>query len=384
MPDLTDQLHVTAETPESIKARLLADTNAGIDPNDPAYADTVPGSIWDDFNGALTLEVDRVYDRFNEVVAAAIPASTSGIFADAWALSLGLERKAATPAAGVVTFTGPNGTAIAPGTQVATVTTALDTDPATYAVDVGGTISGTSIDLAVTAVDQGSPGNVPANTVTVLDTPITGVTVTNADAMTGGSDVETDEALVVRLVRKLSGAGGAGNLDDYINWGLNWPGVGFVTAQPNTPSLGHVTVVITDVNNDPAPTSMVNALQAFLDPSASPAQGEGEAPVGATVHVSTPTSFAVAVVSDVTLDPGYTFDGDSGSIAVRAAIEESVGRYINRLPAGGDVIHNKALAAIIDVVGVADVVTLTLNGSGTNVAVSGTQVAAMTTPITLS
>jgi uncharacterized phage protein gp47/JayE len=382
--DLTDQLRIAAETPDTIRARLIADTNATGDPTD-----TTIGSIWDDLNGAAALELDRVYDRFNEVAAAAIPALTFGAFLDAWAASVGLERLDATAAAGAVTFTGTAGTVIPTGAQVSTPQTSPDTEPVTFQATSGATISGGSVDLTVVAVDVGAQGNVPAGTVTNLDTPISGVSVTNSSAITGGSDVETDEHLQARLLRKLGAPAGGGNAAYYLNLALNTPGVGFATVQPNTPSVGHVAVVITDVNNDPAPSTLVAALQAALDPSGSASQGAGQAAIGATVTVSTPTSLAITVAAKVILDAGFSLDGSTGTFAVGDAIEASVARYVNRLPVGGDVLRNKVIAAFVDVTGVQDVVTsgtgaLTINGGSGDVAVSATQVASLVTPLTLT
>lgn len=384
--DLTDALQITSETPDTIKTRLLTDTNAGVDPSDPSYADTTVGGFWDDLNGAMSLELDRVYDRFNEVAAAAIPGLSFGAFLDAWATSLGIDRNDAAFAGGVVRFTGPDGTVIAAGTQVSTPQTSSDEDEVDYTVTTGGTVASGHVDLDVQAVDAGSQGNVPANSVTILDTEIDGVSVTNPAAMTGGADVETDEALQKRIVRKLTGAGGAGNADFYINAALDKPGVGFATVQPNTPSIGHATVVITDVNNDPAPGGLVDSLQADLDPSGSAAQGAGLAPIGATVIVSTPTGIAVAVAAALTLAAGYSLDGDPGTFAVRDAVTASVARYVNGLPPGGDVLKNRVIAAIVDTLGVVDVnaSTLTINSVSADLAVGSTQVPSLTTPLTLT
>lgn len=380
LADLTDDLKVADESPESIKARLIADTNAGIDPADPAYADTAPGGFWDDVEGAGALEWDRLYDRMNGVAAAAIPASSYGAFLDSWAESLGLERKDAALAGGTVTLTGADGTIVPVGTQVSTAQTSEDAEPVEFQTTSGGTIGVSGeLDLAVVAVDAGSEGNVPANTVTIMDSSVD-ATPANAAAMTGGADVETDEALRKRILRKLSGAGGGGNADDYVNWALNYPGVGYVTVQPNVPTIGHVTVLITDINNDPMPSHAIDGLQAQLDPSATATQGAGQAPVGATAHVDTPSSLAIDIdASGITLEPGYSLDGAAGTRDAGTPIRESLARYVNNLPVGGDVVRNKVVAAIVDVPGVVDFdeTALALNGStsGNAVAVSATQVA---------
>lgn len=380
MTDLTDLLPLTTETPETIKARLLADVNAGIDPTDPMYLDTVPGAFWDDLMGAASLEFDRLYDRMHsEVPAAALPATTAGEWLDAWANSVGLERKDETAAAGVVEFTAPPTTAIATGTQVSTVQTAADTDPIVFETTEGGVVDGSGVlALPVQAIAPGAEGNVPANTVTVIASTIAaGATATNPNAITGGSDVETDEALQARLMAKLSGAGGGGNVDWYIAEALAVPGVGFVTVFANTPANGNVTVRITDVNNDPAPSELVAIVQQKFDPSSDPGQGAGEAPPGAIVHVDTPAATDVTVDATVALATGYSLDGAGGTRATGPAITAAVARYGNGRPVGGDVVHNKVLAAIIDVEGVDDVTALTLNGAGGDVAIDDTHVASI-------
>lgn len=387
--DLTTRLPLAVETPETIRARLLADVNAGIDPGDPTYQDTVGGSIWLDLNGAMSLELDRVYDRaHNEVPAAALPATAVGEWLDGWASALGLTRLDETSAFGIVEFTAAAGTAVPTGTQVSTVQTSADSDPVTLQVTAGAVVGVSGVlDLAVLAITAGAAGNVAASTVTQLGSPLANpATVNNPDAITGGSDVETDEALSKRILRKMSGTAAGGNADWYINEALNEPGVGFATVFVHTPSPGHVTLSITDVNNDPfaGGSPVVISLQNRLDPSSSPSQGAGEAPAGATVHISTPSATNITLVATIVPTDGYTLDGTGGTRALRQTITDAVSRYVDALPVGGDVVHNTVLAAIIDVEGVYDVSALTLNGSGANVAIDSTHVASLVKPLTLT
>lgn len=381
MADLIDSFPLVRETPESIRARMLADTNAGIDPSDPLYADVLPGSVWDDMARADALEFDRLYDRaINEVPAAAMPGLATGVWLDGWADVVDLQRKVATPATGVATFTGDDGTDVPTGTQVSTEAPTPDADPITFQVTTPGTISGGSIDLPIAAVDAGSAGNVAANAVTLMDSEVD-ATVTNAAAISGGSDVETDEQLQGRVTRKLKGTNGAGNQDYYLNIALNEPGVGFATIEPNTPSLGHVKVSITDSANHPfATTTVIDSLQAKLDPSGSAAQGAGLSTIGATVVVSTPTTTAVAVSATLVLATGYSIDGAGGTIALRDDITAAVARYFAELGVGDDVVHNKILAAIIDGEGVLNVSALT----PADTAIAADHLAVLTLPLTLA
>jgi uncharacterized phage protein gp47/JayE len=384
--EIVDLFPLKGETPESVLARLQADQNAGIDPTDPVYADILPGSVWDDLERADALEFDRVYDRMTtEVPAAALPALATGLWLDAWADTLGLERTAAAPAGGTVRFSGADGIEVGVGTQVSTEQPDETTDPVAFQTTAGGTITGGHVDLAVVAVNAGAAGDVAANSVTLLDTPLSGaVTVSNAAAMTGGADVESDEHLQGRIVEELRGSAGAGNRDWYRHAALNEPGVGYVTVLANTPSTGHVTVVISDPDNKPVPSFVVDALQARLDPSATTSQGDGDAPVGATVVVETITTTNVTVAATIVPVAGYSVDGAGGTISLRPDITASVREYVNGLPAGASVLHNKVLAAIVDVTGVVNVSALTLNGGGGDVSIGSTAVAELVEPLTLS
>lgn len=370
--DLTAELPLLLESPASVRGRMLQAVNAGVDPTDSSYADDVPGGWFDDMSGAYSLEADRIYDRtLTEVPAAAMPTTAIGVWLDGWAAALGLARKPATYAEGVETFAGSDGTEIIAGTQVSTEQATADADPIVFQVVDGGTISGGAIDLAVQALNQGAQGNVPAASVTVLASPISGITITNATAITGGSDVETDEALSDRVGKRLTGTQGAGNVPYYENIALNYPGVGFVKVKPNNPSIGHVTVVIFDVNRDPAPTSMIDGLQAELDPSGSAGQGRGLAAPGATIIVATTTATVMAVTATLTLEDGFSDDGSAGTTDVTPDVLENLEAYFTTLLDGDTVIRSKVAAALVDVTGVADYTALSIaSNTTTNVTVA--------------
>jgi uncharacterized phage protein gp47/JayE len=385
-----DRPTLTGEDLDRIRARMAARVNLGVDPRSPAFLDAIVGSIFGDLEGPAALELDQFYD-FAEVVARAIiPASSFGVWLDDWAESLGIERNDAAFAGGTVTFTGANGSTIAPGQQV-TTTTGPDDDPIAFQVDSpGGTIgvSGT-LDLPVTAVEAGSVGNVAAGTITIPSPAVTGVTaVSNAAAMTGGADVEDDERLNQRVREQLSAELGSGTIASYVSLSKDQaPGVGFVTVRPHARGPGTVDVYITDLNNDPMPPGAVAALQAILDPVTQ--QGRGLAPIGHDVLVLTPTGFPVTVTATITHETGYSLTGAGGTIATHATIEAAIRRYIDGLDVGDDVVRNKVVAAIVDVTGVANVTTtggsaLAVNGATTEtVAVPATEVAVSST-ITLA
>jgi uncharacterized phage protein gp47/JayE len=285
-------------------------------------------------------------------------------------------RKDAARAGGFIRFSGTNGSFIAVGTIVAVAQVDPTADEVTFETIESGTISGGYVDLEVLAVDAGSSGNVETDTVTILVSPVAGVTsVTNPSPLSGGEEIETDEAYRERILLAYAGVHGGGTIDDYRSWALAYPGVGFATVEPVWAGAGTVRVIITDVNNNPVSAGVVAGLQAQLDPIAG--QGRGLAPIGATVTVATPTLKTVNVVSDVTLLTGYSLDGAGGTenLTDRHRRVDSAA-YVERPRAGRRRdLEATSLRRSSRSSASYDVVTLTLNGGATNVAVASLEVA---------
>ena len=376
MPDPVEFVPIFNETADGIRARMFADMNAGLQPDDPAFLDTTPGGFAWDLTGASVLEIERLYDAVGaEMISACLPTYAWGTYLDEHALTIGLVRKDAVKSTGEVTFTGTSGTLIAVGTEVSTLQTTPEGEPISFETTEPGTIPvGGAITLDIAAAEPGTESNVAAGTVTVLQSPLSGIaSVTNAQPTLGGADVESDERLRERILLAYSGSQGSGTITDYKAWSLSYPGVGFVTVIPQATGAGTVGVVITDATNRPVSAAVVNGLQAQLDPVAG--QGRGQAPIGASVTVSTPTLLTVNVLADITLDSGYSLDGAGGTINVTADVTSALKAYIDRLAPGDDVIRYHAMSQVFDVPGVADIVTFTLNGAASNTVVSASQVA---------
>lgn len=143
---------------------------------------------------------------------------------DALSANYGLVRKQGTASTGTITFqirnfstssspiTVPTGTTVSSTgsdgvLQISFVTTeALFFDPAvapTYFNPITGLYELTA---SIISSEIGSSGNVSAGTITQLDSNITGITsVTNTVATTGGTDIESNEALADRAKDKLAG-----------------------------------------------------------------------------------------------------------------------------------------------------------------------------------
>jgi uncharacterized phage protein gp47/JayE len=382
---------LSVDTVETILGRIVADQNAGIDPNDPSFLDLTPGAIANDFDVAFSIEIDRLRDfASNEVPRTGIPTLAQGPFLDAHAEANGLARKEANPADGLVTFTGAAGTIVNTGVVVATEAPAPDANGQAFQTTAGGTVDSSLgggqgvVMLPVVAQLAGSAGNVLSGAISQLNTGVGGITaVTNALPMSGGADVESDSQLQDRLGNALAGTQGAGTISDYQRWFLAIPGVGNVSVQSNWAGTCTVRVMVTDENNNPLSTAFIAAQQAAWDPNAN-GDGSGLGPIGHILTIATPVGLAVTVAATVTFNSGYSYDGTAGTRAIRANIVAAIQAYISSLPAGGYVILNKVLAAILDVEGVANVSVagssaLKLNGTAADLPISSADVALFST-----
>lgn len=238
--------------------------------------------------------------------------------------------------------------------------------------------------LAVEAVEAGQDGNLSALAITNLDTPNVGVdSVYNANPITSGEEVETDEALRTRILFEFEGQGG-GSENDYRRWALSIAGVGRVFVNPVWLGPGTVQVVVMQEDGDAVSPEIVDAVQQYLDPI--PGLGRGVAPVGAEVTVQTPAVVNIAVAGTVTFATGYSLDGGGGTIATRAQIEQALSDYVDNLDVGEDVIYEHVKAQLFRVEGVYNVSGVTVNGGTADVALTSdpAQVAQLTTPVSLA
>lgn len=378
MPELADRMPLINVTAADVRARVDADANAGLDPDDSRFIDTTEGGFYWDITQPLILEITRLWDFAASEVPASIYVATSwGENLDDHGETIDVPRKDQSYATGEVTFTGEDGTIIAIGTQIGTPQTDPEEEPPSFVTTAAGTITEGAVVLAVKAVEPGGASNVGAGAASILLSPAEGIeSVENIEALTGGADVETDEAYRARLLIEFGAAQGAGNVADYKRWALAYEGVGFVRVVPLWNGPGTVLVVVTDGENNPVSLTVTEGLQAELDPV--PGEGEGKAPIGAEVTVSTPTSVTVAVEAEgLELEPGYSLDGASGTVAVRESLEQALSEYIDRLAPGEDVLLNKAESRFFLVEGLRNLGTLKLAGSSANKTITDEQVASM-------
>lgn len=341
----------------------------------PSTYDTTQGSIVYDLLASFAVELETAYQTLDAVAAQAYPQTATDSALDALANSFALERLVAATAVCTLTFTGTAGTEIGLGTRVST----LSPDPQTgdvivFETDEEVTIGGGgTVTVTATAVLPGIAGNVSAAALTVLETEIDGVTVTNA-AATGGRDEEDDEGLRGRLLAALSGARGAGTATDYEAWALEVSGVASAFVEPLWNGNGTVRVTVSDASDAPVSQAALTEVTALI---------EARAPVGADVTVITPATLAVKVSALLTLEAGYSI------AAVQGSLEDALEAYYRDLAPGATVYLSQVSALLAKTPHVVDVSTVQLATAGAfsaaNVVLpSGTKAVLGTPPLTLA
>lgn len=229
--------------------RMLQVLSAGrgdVDPLNFAPANYVPG---DPLRTLLELAGEGVADverTVEQLGRGGYLQTATGQWLDALVEShYGLLRQPSTFASGLVRFTASSGGAVGvPAGMIVGTASGLR-----YTTrDAVNLEAGQSADVHATAESPGAASNVPNGAVTILHTPLPGLSVTNPSGwlITNGTDAETDEALRRRASLRWAELGGGATRAAYEYWALTAdPGVDRVRVLDQHPrGQGTVDVVL--------------------------------------------------------------------------------------------------------------------------------------------
>lgn len=173
----------------------------------------------------------------------------------------------------------------------------------------------------VTCEEAGSIGNSYSGVLSPVDF-IAGLTTCYLKTLTySGTDTETDDALRQRFETSLVEIAFGGNVAAYKEFISAIEGVGAVQvwgcydSTDNTKKNGHVTCVIVDEDFTAAEEGLIAEVQEKVDPNED-GEGLGMAPIGAKVHIITPTETTVNVSVSVV--------GSVSEATVKQTIEDYV------------------------------------------------------------
>ncbi len=149
--------------------------------------------------------------------------------------------KPETPASGLVTFTGNNGSVIDVGA------TLRRSDNVEYILQNVVTITGGTGQGNVVAVVKGAAGNTVAGTKLSLTSPVAGINtnaVAGTNGLVGGNEAETPDEFRYRIAEIAASKPQGGNDGDYINWAREMPGVTRAWSYSGIAGAGTVTVLL--------------------------------------------------------------------------------------------------------------------------------------------
>ena len=333
-------------TPESIEANIL-DGITQFDTREGSFARTLvaPASyeIWKGYT-ALEAVPDMIF--VNE---------QSGQYIDKKAADFGIIRKPGEKASTEITLNGRAGTVVPAGKIF------LTADGLGYTLDKQAVIpSDGSVKGTITAQEVGSAYNVSAGEISVQQSPLSGLSSFSCGEAAGGVDRETDAQLVARYYDYIRKPATSGNVYQYEQWAESVSGVGQAKVFPLWNGNGTVKVVISDQEYGVAPPETVEACRQYI---------ESVRPIGATVTVESAAALNLTINANVETDSTITAE------TVKLKFTEKANEYLRSITFQKDeVIYNRLLFLLLDVDGVQDVVSMTVNGGTGNIPVGENEI----------
>jgi len=355
--------YLKEQTEEAILERMLSRVPADLDKSEGSY-------IWDSLAPAA-YQFYMASEWAQEVLNRGFAMTTFGPYLRMRCEEHGLLPRPAVAATGTVKITGVPGTVIPLGTQVATpadeLTATSSIEYMTTEVAVLNSQGGAAVPIK--AVEAGIAGNVPIGAISLLLQPISGVTgITNEMPTSGGADEESDESLLARYLLKVRQPGTSGNKADYQQWALEMPSVSRVQVEPLWNGPGTVRIFVLGENKRAPAQAIVDHVQEYIAPAAG--QGEGKAPIGATVNVVAAAEVPLHIEAKLTIASGSTLE------QVRRDFEAGLAEYLEQLAFVDSLVrYNRIAAILLDIPRIVDYENLTVNGGIDNIDLSLGQVA---------
>ena len=354
-------MSITIKTQDDLNTDLLSNISEDYEKS--------TGFLTGDLVKTSAIELAKIYTAIEQMIALVNVDNLTGDELTKYVLQRkGISRKPATYAQVDLTIAG-SGT-VNQGDLFATASNIQFESTETVS------ISGTST-VKAQAVVSGTTGNVGANTITIMPITLTGITsVTNASASYGGYAEETDDSLRERYYEALQKSATSGNVYHYLSWAKSVNGCGNAKVFPTWNGANTVKVVIIDENMQPASQTLIDAVQAYIDPkgtaNVSWGRGSGQAPSGAYCTVVSADAVTISVNVDITISSGYDMNG------VKTVIQNNISDYLASIAFEQDYVSYAKIGSIIlNTEGVKDYTTLTVNSGTSSIDIPSTSVAIM-------
>lgn len=318
-------------TIDQIEANILRDVK-----NIRPEADVQPGSDLQARAAGFASATEGLYEHQQWIVRQIFPDTADEENLLRHCDVSGIKRKAATAAGGTVAATGPAGRIFPAGLTLAHADGRMYITTAAVTLDAMG-----QAQVPVSAVLPGLAGNLAVGQPLTFQSPPLGLPgdVVVASAITGGTDIESLDALLARLLELIRRPPAGGNKYDFKRWALEVPGVTAAYVYPLRRGLGTVDTVIVANDGIPSP-AVIAAAQAHVD-DVRPVTAKNALVLAATLKLQDITVQLLA-------GPGQTIAG------LTSKVQACVASYFATLQPGDPLIVSKLLGQITNLPGVAD------------------------------
>ena len=319
----------TTKTQDIIRADILRDIK-----NQLAAASTGADSDYYIRAAADAAAIEGLYQHQQWIVRQLFPDTADAALMEVHAALRKVSRKSATYAVGSIVFTGTPLAAIAINTEAKTTTGIA------YVTTVAGALNGAgTATIAAQAVVAGIAGNAALNTPLTLTAAPSGVNSTAlSTALAAGTDIETDQNLLARLLFLLRNPPASGNKADYKRWALEVPGCDGAFVYPLRRGLGTTDVIITSAGGLPSAQLLIDVA----------ANIDNQRPCGVNT---------LAVFAPVFLVQNFTMQIKVSGITLAAAtglINAALDSYYANLLPGDSFVKSVVEALISDINGITD------------------------------
>ena len=180
-----------------------------------------------------------------------------------------------------------------------------------------------------------------------------------------GEDEMTDDEIRSTYYDYINTSALDGNVTQYKRWCDEYNGVGNSKVIPLWNGDNTVKVSILSSSNRAASEELIQEFQNYLDPN-SEGMGNGVAPIGSFVTVSTATEIPISVTADVTMRSCYT-----DTTIISTALEN----YFSNIAYNKDNVAYMSIGAVIlGVDGVESIDNLLINGNTLNISLGNEEV----------
>lgn len=198
-----------------------------------------------------------------------------------------------------------------------------------------------------------APNTVTGSLTAITDLP-NGLTYAElTECLIEGENEKTDAEINQAYKEYINNTVGDGNKNQYLRWCDEYDGIGNAKVFPLWNGANTVKVSILSASNRMATQGLIDSFQEYIDPNTS-GMGDGVAPIGAFVTVTTATEVPISVTGTITFEDGYS---DTSGIAT--ALEE----YFASIAYKKTIVSYMSIGAVIlNVEGVEAVSDLKVNG----------------------